>query len=258
MPSATRTIPITSSRRSSRSRPQAGIDVFRIFDSLNWLPNLKLAIDAVRRTDAICEAAICYTGDILNPKRSKFDLKYYVNLAKELEKLGTHILAIKDMAGLLKPYAAKKLVKALRQEIGVPIHFHTHDSAGGQIASYVMAAEEGVDVVDCAFAPMAGLTSQPSLNALVEAMRFTERDTGLSFDDLQTTADYWEDGSQKVRRRSKRVRRRPAPRCICTRCRAASTRTCTSRQFRWASATAGMKSAAPMPPSTCCSATSSR
>ena len=110
---------------------QAGIDVFRVFDSLNWLPNLKPAIDAVRKTGAICEAAICYTGDILDPKRSKYDLKYYVTLAKELEKLGTHILAIKDMAGLLKPYAAKKLVKTLRQEIGIPIHFHTHDTAGG-------------------------------------------------------------------------------------------------------------------------------
>ena len=171
---------------------QAGIDVFRVFDSLNWLPNLKPAIDAVRKTGAICEAAICYTGDILDPKRSKYDLKYYVNLAKELEKLGTHILAIKDMAGLLKPYAAKKLVKTLRQEIGIPIHFHTHDTAGGQLASYLMAAEEGVDVVDCAFAPMAGLTSQPSLNALVEALRFTERDPAMPFEELQTTAEYWE------------------------------------------------------------------
>lgn len=171
---------------------QAGVDVFRIFDSLNWLPNLKLAIDAVRNTSSICEAAICYSGDILDFKRSKFDLKYYVSLAKDLEKLGAHMLAIKDMAGLLKPYAAKKLVKALRQEIGIPIHFHTHDTAGGQIASYLMAAEEGVDVVDCAFASMAGITSQPSLNALVEAMRFTERDTGLAFDELMTTAEYWE------------------------------------------------------------------
>jgi pyruvate carboxylase len=176
---------------------QAGVDVFRIFDSMNWLPNLNLAIEAVRQTDAICEAAICYSGDILDPKRSKFDLKYYVNLAKDLEKLGTHVLAIKDMAGLLKPYAAKKLVKALRQEIGVPIHFHTHDSAGGQIASYLLAAEEGVDVVDCAFAPMAGLTSQPSLNALVEALRFSERDPGMSFADLQETADYWEEVRRK-------------------------------------------------------------
>ena len=171
---------------------QAGIDVFRIFDSLNWLPNLKLAIDAVHKTDAICEAAICYTGDILNPRRTKYDLKYYVNLARELEKLGAHILAIKDMAGLLKPPAARKLIKALRDEIGLPIHFHTHDTAGGQIASYLMAAEQGVDVVDCAFSSMAGMTSQPSLNALVEAMRFTERDPALSFDELQKTSEYWE------------------------------------------------------------------
>ena len=169
-----------------------GIDVFRIFDSLNWLENMRPAIDAVRQTDAIAEAAICYTGDILNPKRDKFSLSYYVALAKDLVEAGTHILAIKDMAGLLKPYAAKALVRALRSEIDVPIHFHTHDSAGGQIASYLMAAEEGVDIVDCAFAPMAGMTSQPSLNALAEALRFTDRDPGLSFDDLQATADYWE------------------------------------------------------------------
>ncbi|MFO0809608.1 MAG: pyruvate carboxylase [Gemmataceae bacterium] len=170
----------------------AGIDVFRIFDALNYVPNLKLAIEAVRATGMIAEAAICYSGDILDPKRTKYTLTYFVELAKELEKLGANILAIKDMAGLLKPYAAKKLVKALRQEIGLPIHFHTHDSAGGQLASYLMAAEEGVDVVDCAFAPLAGMTSQPSLNALVEAMRFTPRETGLDFDDLQATADYWE------------------------------------------------------------------
>ncbi len=172
---------------------QAGMDLFRVFDANNWLPNLRLGIDAVRGTGAIVEAAICYTGDILDPKRDKYSLRYYVDLAKELVKLGTHFLAIKDMAGLVKPYAAKKLVKALRDEIDVPIHFHTHDAAGGQIASYLMAAEEGVDVVDCAFAPLSGVTSQPSLNALVEALRFTERDTGLSFDDLQQTALYWEE-----------------------------------------------------------------
>ncbi len=171
----------------------AGMDVFRIFDACNWLPNLKVAIDAVRATDAIAEAAICYTGDILDPKRDKYTLKYYVDLAKELVKLGTHFLAIKDMAGLLKPYAARRLVKALRDEVGVPIHFHTHDSAGGQLASYVMAAEEGVDIVDCAFAPLAGMTAQPSLNALAEAMRFHERDPQLSFDELQKTAIYWDE-----------------------------------------------------------------
>ncbi|MEO2088578.1 MAG: pyruvate carboxylase subunit B, partial [Gemmataceae bacterium] len=170
----------------------AGMDVFRIFDANNWLPNLTMAIDAVRKTDAICEAAVCYTGDILDPKRDKYTLKYFVDLAKELVKRGTHLLAIKDMAGLLKPLAAKKLVKALRAEIDVPIHFHTHDTAGGQLASYLMAAEEGVDIVDCAFSPLAGITAQPSLNALVEALRFTDRDTGLDFDALQETAAYWE------------------------------------------------------------------
>jgi pyruvate carboxylase len=171
----------------------AGIDVFRIFDSLNWIENLRPVIAAVRNnTKSLAEAAICYSGDILDPQRDKYTLKYYVSLAKELVKAGTHILAIKDMAGLLKPYAAQKLVRALRQEVDVPIHFHTHDTAGGQIASYIMAATEGVDIVDTAFAPMAGLTSQPSLNALVEALRFTDRDTGMSFDELQTTANYWE------------------------------------------------------------------
>jgi pyruvate carboxylase len=172
---------------------KAGMDIFRVFDANNWLPNLRLGIDAVQPTGAIVEAAICYTGDILDPKRDKYSLTYYVSLAKELIKLGTHILAIKDMAGLVKPYAARKLVRALREEIDVPIHFHTHDAAGGQIASYLAAAEEGVDIVDCAFAPLAGVTSQPSLNALVEAMRFTDRDTGHSFADLQKTALYWEE-----------------------------------------------------------------
>jgi pyruvate carboxylase len=177
-----------------RESARGGIDVFRIFDSLNWLENLRPVIAAVRnQPNAIAEAAICYTGDILDPKRDKYSLSYYVNLAKELVRAGAHVLAIKDMAGLLKPYAAKKLVRALRQEVAVPIHFHTHDTAGGQIASYVMAAEEGVDVVDCAFASMAGLTSQPSLNALVEALRFTDRDPGMSFEELQATANYWEE-----------------------------------------------------------------
>src|SRR5205807_3617717 len=117
----------------------AGIDVFRIFDALNWVPNMKVAMDAVLKTDAICEAAICYTGDILDPKRPKYDLKYYVELAQELERAGANLLAIKDMAGLCKPFAARRLIKALKQHIGIPIHFHTHDSAGGQIASLLLA-----------------------------------------------------------------------------------------------------------------------
>ncbi len=140
----------------------------------------------------LCEAAICYTGDIMDPGRPKYDLKYYVGLARELEKLGANILAIKDMAGLCKPYAAQLLVRTLKQEIGIPIHFHTHDSAGGQIAALLLAAEEKVDIVDAAMAPLSGMTSQPNLNTLVEAMRFTKRDTGLDYDRLGATADYWE------------------------------------------------------------------
>jgi pyruvate carboxylase len=170
----------------------AGIDLFRIFDALNYLPNLRLAIDAVRNAGAIAEAAVCYTGDILDRHRTKYDLKYYVELAKQLETAGAHFLAIKDMAGLCKPYAAKKLIRALRQEVSLPIHFHTHDTTGGQMATLLMAAAEGVDVVDAAFAPLSGVTSQPNLNALVEALRFTDRDTGLEFEPLQETADYWE------------------------------------------------------------------
>jgi pyruvate carboxylase len=170
----------------------AGIDLFRIFDALNWVPNLRVAIDAVRHEAKLCEAAICYTGDILDAKRSKFDLKYYVDLAKQLEHLGANLLAIKDMAGLCKPYAARLLIRTLKQEIGIPIHFHTHDSAGGQIASILLAAEEQVDIVDAAMAPLSGMTSQPNLNTLVEALRFSPRATGMAFEPLQATANYWE------------------------------------------------------------------
>jgi pyruvate carboxylase len=172
---------------------QAGIDLFRIFDALNWLPNLKLAVETVRNCGQLCEPALCYTGDILDPKRTKYTLAYYVDLARQLEKMGANLLAIKDMAGLCKPHAAQLLVKALRQEIGIPIHFHTHDAAGGQLGSLLRAADEAVDVVDVAMAPLAGMTSQPSLNALVEAVRFTPRDTGLEFEPLQETAEYWEE-----------------------------------------------------------------
>jgi pyruvate carboxylase len=172
---------------------QAGIDLFRVFDSLNWLPNLKLAIDAVRNTGMLCEAAICYTGDILDPKRTKYTLKYYVELAKQLEKMGANLLAIKDMAGLCKPLAARRLVKALKRAVGIPIHFHTHDCAGGQIAALLLAAEEGVHIVDAAMGPFSGMTSQPNLNTLVEAMRFSESDTGLDSEALQSTADYWDE-----------------------------------------------------------------
>lgn len=171
---------------------QAGIDLFRIFDALNWVPNLRLAIEAVRETGMLCEAALCYTGDILDPRRPKYDLKYYVSLARELEKLGANLIAIKDMAGICKPYAARLLVRTLKQEVGIPIHFHTHDCAGGQMASILLAAGEGVDIADAAMGPLSGMTSQVNLNTLVEAMRFNERDTGLDFDSLQATAEYWE------------------------------------------------------------------
>lgn len=168
-----------------------GIDLFRIFDACNWLPNLELGIEAVLKTGKLAEAAICYTGDILDPRRDKYTLKYYIDLAKELEKRGAHILAIKDMAGLCKPHAAQLLVRALRQEISLPIHFHTHDTPGGQIASLLMAAEENVDIVDAAMAPFSGLTSQPNLHALVSMMQFHPRSTGLESETLQKTADYW-------------------------------------------------------------------
>ncbi|MEJ0090727.1 MAG: pyruvate carboxylase [Limisphaerales bacterium] len=170
----------------------SGIDIFRIFDSLNYTPNLRVAMDAVQDTHAICEAAVCYTGDILDPNRDKYSLKYYVKLAKELEKMGAHILAIKDMAGLCRPLAAKVLVKALRDEVGIPVHFHTHDTAGTQAAAILEASEAGVDVVDLALASMSGSTSQPNLNSIVAALQHSPRDTGLDLNALNEFADYWE------------------------------------------------------------------
>jgi pyruvate carboxylase len=170
----------------------SGIDIFRIFDSLNYTPNLKAAMKAVRDTHALCEAAICYTGDILDPARTKYSLDYYIKMARELESMGAHILAIKDMAGLCRPYAAQALVKALREEIGIPIHFHTHDTSGINAASVLRASDAGVDVVDLALASMSGSTSQPNLNSIVAALRNTPRDTGLDLDALNEFSDYWE------------------------------------------------------------------
>ena len=171
----------------------AGIDLFRVFDSLNWVPNMALSLEAVREAGALCEAAICYTGDILDPGRPKYNLAYYVNLAKELEKLGANLIAIKDMAGLCKPAAAERLIKALREEVGVPIHFHTHDIGGAQAASVLRGADVGLDIADGAVASMAGLTSQPSLNALVESLRFTPRETGVDHRALIEMSRYWEE-----------------------------------------------------------------
>jgi pyruvate carboxylase len=170
----------------------SGIDIFRIFDSLNYLPNLKVAMDAVQDTHAICEAAICYTGNILDKARRKYSLRYYVKLAKELERMGAHVLAIKDMAGLCRPAAAHALVKALKQEVGIPIHFHTHDASGTASASVLEAAAAGADVADLAIASMSGSTSQPNLNSIVAALQFTKRDTGLDLDALNEFSDYWE------------------------------------------------------------------
>jgi pyruvate carboxylase len=170
---------------------QAGIDIFRVFDALNWTENMRVAMEAVIESGMICEAAICYTGDILNPKRQKYSLKYYVDLAKQLEKLGAHMLAIKDMAGLCKPAAARKLVATLRQEIGIPIHFHTHDTAGIQASSILNAAEEGLEIADGALASMSGGTSQVNLNTLVEALRFSPRESQLDTDALTQLSEYW-------------------------------------------------------------------
>jgi len=170
----------------------AGIDIFRVFDSLNWLPNMEAAMEAVRKSGKVCEAAICYTGDILDPRRDKYSLAYYVKMAKELEKRGAHILAIKDMAGLCKPYAAFKLVKAIKEATGLPVHFHTHDTSGVNAASILKAAEAGVDVADVAIASFSGTTSQPNLNSIVAALAHTERDTGLDLQHLNACSDYWE------------------------------------------------------------------
>ncbi|MFO7262658.1 MAG: pyruvate carboxylase [Bacillaceae bacterium G1] len=169
-----------------------GIDVFRIFDSLNWLEGMKVAINAVREAGKVAEGTICYTGDVLDPAESKYTMKYYVQLAKELEKAGANILGIKDMAGLLKPYAAYELIRTLKQEVGIPIHLHTHDTSGNGLPMLLKAAEAGVDIVDAALSSMSGTTSQPSLNALVAAMAQGERDTGLDLDSLQALSDYWE------------------------------------------------------------------
>ncbi len=169
----------------------SGIDVFRVFDSLNWLRGMEVAIDEVRNVNKIAEACICYTGDILDESKDKYTLKYYVDMAKELEKMGAHILAIKDMSALLKPYAADKLIRALKDEISIPIHLHTHDTSGNGVATLLMAAEAGVDIVDTAFNSMSGLTSQPALNSVVAALENTSRATGINIDDIQEIDNYW-------------------------------------------------------------------
>ncbi|NKI28074.1 pyruvate carboxylase [Arenibacter sp. 6A1] len=171
----------------------SGIDVFRIFDSLNWMKSIAPCIEYVRtKTDGLAEGSICYTGDILDPSKSKYDLKYYLRLAKDIENSGAHILGVKDMAGLLKPYAAYELISALKAEINIPIHLHTHDTSSIQSATYLKAIEAGVDVVDVALGGLSGLTAQPNFNAMVEMLRFHERENKFDTDTLAAYSNYWE------------------------------------------------------------------
>lgn len=178
-------------RRFVKESALSGIDVFRIFDSLNWIPGMEVALDEVLNQNKVAEACLCYTGDILDTKRDKYTLEYYVRMAKELEKQGTHMLGIKDMSGLVKPMAAKKLITALKNEIAIPVHLHTHDTSGNGVAAVLMAASAGVDIVDAAFSSMSGLTSQPNLNSIVAAVDYTDRETGIGADGLQKISNYW-------------------------------------------------------------------
>lgn len=178
-------------RQFIKESAKGGIDVFRIFDSLNWIDNMQVSIDEVRNQGKIAEATMCYTGDILDETREKYNLNYYINKAKALEKAGANMIAIKDMSSLLKPMAAYKLIKELKQAVGIPIHLHTHDTSGNGGATLMMAAMAGVDVVDAAFDSMAGLTSQPPLNSTVAALEHTDRATGMDIDGLQEISTYW-------------------------------------------------------------------
>ena len=180
-------------RRFVAESASAGIDVFRIFDSLNWLESMRVAIDAVRESGKVAEAALCYTGDILNSARNKYDLAYYVNMAKELERAGTHILGIKDMAGLLKPEAAYQLVSAIKDAVDIPVHLHMHDTSGNGIYTYARAIDAGVDIVDVAISSLAGMTSQPSANSLYYALSGHRRQPEADIHGLNELSHYWED-----------------------------------------------------------------
>ncbi|PVY78674.1 pyruvate carboxylase [Cupriavidus alkaliphilus] len=175
-----------------RQAASAGVDLFRVFDSLNWVRNMRVAIDAVGESGALCEGAICYTGDLFDPKRSKYDLKYYVGIARELQQAGVHVLGIKDMAGICRPQAAAALVRALKEETGLPVHFHTHDTSGISAASALAAIEAGCDAVDGALDAMSGLTSQPNLSSIAAALAGSERDPGLDLERLHEASMYWE------------------------------------------------------------------
>ncbi len=171
---------------------ESGVDIFRVFDSLNWVENMRVAMDAVQETGKICEGSICYTGNILDPDRAKYDLKYYVKMAKDLEAAGAHVLGLKDMAGLLKPAAAAVLIPALKDAVDLPIHFHTHDTAGIASGTILAASAAGVDAVDCAMDALSGNTSQATLGTVVEALRHTDRDTGLDIGAIREISDYWD------------------------------------------------------------------
>ncbi|MBU3030270.1 pyruvate carboxylase [Paracoccus marinaquae] len=175
-----------------RQAAATGVDVFRVFDSLNWVENMRIAMDAVIESGKICEGTVCYTGDMLDPDRSKYDLHYYVNTAKDLKSAGAHVLGLKDMAGLLKPRAASVLIRALKDEVGLPVHFHTHDTSGMGGATILAAAAAGVDAVDCAMDALSGNTSQPTLGSVVEALSGTDRDTGLDIGAIRAISNYWE------------------------------------------------------------------
>ncbi|HHX68545.1 MAG TPA: pyruvate carboxylase [Gallicola sp.] len=179
-------------KRFVKESAKNGIDIFRVFDSLNWIEGMRYAMDQVLESGKILEGTICYTGDILDETRDKYSLQYYIDMAKELEKAGSHIIGIKDMSGLLKPYASAKLIKALKNEVSVPIHLHTHDTTGNGVATVLMAAEVGVDIVDTAFNSMSGLTSQPALNSVVAALENTRRNTGINLDNAEIISKYWE------------------------------------------------------------------
>ena len=170
----------------------SGVDVFRVFDSLNWVENMRVAMDAVIEAGKVCEGTVCYTGDLLDPARAKYDLKYYVARGQELKAAGAHILGLKDMAGLMKPAAARILIKTLKQELGLPIHFHTHDTSGAAAATVLAACDAGVDAVDAAMDAFSGGTSQPCLGSIVEALRHTDRDTGLDIAAIRQISNYWE------------------------------------------------------------------
>jgi pyruvate carboxylase len=182
-----------------KTAASSGVDVFRVFDSLNWVENMRVAMDAVQESGKVCEGTICYTGDIFDPDRAKYDLKYYVAMGKDLKAAGAHVLGLKDMAGLLKPAQARQLVRALKSEVGLPIHFHTHDTAGIATATILAASEAGVDAVDCAMDAFSGNTSQATLGSVVEALRHTDRDTGLDITAVREISDYWEDVRHQYR-----------------------------------------------------------